>query len=126
MLGEPMARTIWGIQRYFDKRFFCINGNTVPQPSVLIRFSAFKALKEKHGFYFNPDFDYSQDLELWYRFLDSGYRIRHIPKLTTYLRQHPKQMSTIQLVPQCVERDIVIEWCCRDAGIPLPSWWGKH
>lgn len=124
--GDVSTRTSWGTQRYFDKAFFGRGGNTVSQPSVLIRLSTFKALKEKYGFYFNPDLDYCQDFELWYRFLDSGYRIRHIPKLLACLRFHSQQMSQTKYAEQCAERDIVAEWCCHDAGIPLPPWWGKH
>ena len=126
LYDTSIGRTMWGVQRYFDKALFGRGGNTVSQPSVLIRFSAFKALKEKYGFYFNPAFDYCQDLELWYRFLDSDYRIRHISKLTACLRHHPQQMSTTKRVPQCMERDIIIKKCCDETGIPLPPWWGKR
>jgi len=124
--GKLMSRTKWGTRRYFDKGFFGVAGNAVSVPSVLIRLSAFKALKEKYGFYFNPSFDLCQDFELWYRFLDSGYRIRHMPKLTSYLRLHAQQLSQTKYIEQCAERDIVAEWCCRDAEIPLPPWWGEH
>ena len=123
--GVTEDRTTWGLQRYFDKAFFGRHGNTVSQPSVLIRLSKFKELKDKYGFYFNPAFDYCQDLELWYRFLDSGCRIRHLPKLTAYLRLHEAQMSNTARPQQSKERDIVIKKMCEDTGTPLPLWYGK-
>ena len=113
-------------QRYFDKRLFGQMGNMVSVPSVLIRFPLFKKIKEKHGFYFNPHFILCGDFELWYRVLDDGYRIRHIPKLTVYLRLHPQQLSQLKYNEQCLERDVIVEWCCRDVGIPLPSWFGER
>jgi len=125
MIGEPSGRTSWGTQRYFDKAYFGMGGNTVSQPSVLIRFPAFKALKEKYGFYFNIEFPYCQDFELWYRFLDSDYRIRHIPKLTACLRIHDRQMSRIARAPQSKHRDIIIKKCCDAAQINTPPWYGK-
>jgi len=125
MLGEPSGRTFWGTQRYFDKAYFGMGGNTVSQPSVLIRFPALKALKEKYGFYFNIEFPYCQDFELWYRFLDSGYRIRHIPKITAGLRIHDKQMSRTARAPQSKHRDIIIKKCCEAAQIDTPPWYGK-
>jgi len=126
MLGDEFTeRTLWGTQRYFDKACFGRGGNTIPQPSVLIRFPAFKTLKEKYGFYFNQEFPYCQDFELWYRFLDSDYRIRHIPKLTAYLRVHDKQMSLIARTPQSKHRDIIVKKCCDAAQIDTPPWYGK-
>lgn len=124
--GTITSRTRWGTQRYFDKGLFGRTGNTVAVPSVLIRFSSLKALKKKYGFYFNPAFILCQDFELWYRFLDSGYRIRHIPQLVACLRLHSQQLSQTKFVEQCRERDIIVEWCCEDVGIPPPSWWGDH
>jgi len=123
--GVTEDRTKWGLQRYFDKAFFGRHGNTVSQPSVLIRLPQFKELKEKSGFYFNPEYDYCQDLELWYRFLDGGYRIRHLPKLTAYLRLHEAQMSNTARPQQSRERDMVIKKMCEDTGTPLPMWYGK-
>ena len=126
LYGAPTIRTRWGTQRYFDKMIFGKTGNVVAFPSVLIRFSALKALKKKYGFCFNPDFAVSQDIELWYRLLDSGYRIRHIPQLVACFRVHSRQLSQTKFIEQCRERDIVVEWCCRDVGISLPSWWGDR
>ena len=123
--GVTEDRTKWGLQRYFDKAFFGRHGNTVSQPSVLIRLPQFKELKEKSGFYFNPEYDYCQDLELWYRFLNNGYRIRHLPKLTAYLRLHEAQMSNTARPQQSRERDMVIKKMCEDTGTPLPMWYGK-
>jgi len=118
-------RTMWGIQRYFDKAFFGCHGNTVSQPSVLIRMIQFKKLKEKYGFYFNPEYHYCQDMELWYRFLDSGCRIRHLPKLTAYLRLHENQMSRTARPQQSHERDLIIKKVCDETGTPLPLWYEK-
>jgi len=124
--GTPTSRTRWGTQRYFDKRLFGRTGNVVAFPSVLVRFSALKAIKKKYGFYFNPAFILCQDFDLWYRFLDSGFRIRHIPQLVACLRLHPRQLSQASFVEQCRERDIIVEQCCQDVGIPLPVWWGDR
>jgi len=122
--GPITSRTNWGIQQYFDKSFFAKLGNTVSQPSVLIRMSAFKALKEKYGFYWNPEYDYTQDMDLWYRFLDSGYRIRHLDKIMACLRLHPNQMSRWAHAEQSVERDRVMKKMCDDTNTPTPGWVG--
>ena len=126
ILGDISSRSRWGTQHYFDKAYFGRSGNVVSQPSVLIRLPAFKAIEEKYGFYFNPAFDYCQDLELWYRFLDSGYRIRHIPKLLACLLHHPRQMSQNKFSEQSEERDIIIGRCCSETGTPHPSWFGER
>jgi len=116
------GRTTWGLQKYFDKLYLAKHGNTVSQPSVLIRYPIFKELKGKYGFYFNPEFNYCQDMELWYRFLDSGYQIRHLNKLTACLRMHWKQMSRTDQPQQTVERDFIIHKICEEYGVPPPAW----
>ena len=116
------GRTTWGMQRYFDKSYFCRFGNTVSQPTVLIRFPAFQGLRDRTGFYFNPDYDFCQDLELWVRFIENGYRIRHIPRLTAYLRLHPGQMGRVSHEGQCRELDFIVRRICGDLNMPPPAW----
>ena len=68
-------------------------GNMVCQPTVLIKMSALKALKKKYGYYFNPDDDYTQDYDLWCRFIMSGFKICRIDEAVAMVRRHPKQMT---------------------------------
>ncbi|MEE9316512.1 MAG: glycosyltransferase, partial [bacterium] len=55
-----------------------LQGNSIIQPTVLIRMSAFKELEKRYGFYFNEEYNFTQDLDLWHRFLANGFRIRRI------------------------------------------------
>jgi len=73
-----------------------LGGNRVAQNTVLIRKSSFDALKEKTGHYFNPEFEYAMDYELWVRFLRNGYRIKRIRKPLSNLRIHDLQLSTAE------------------------------
>lgn len=75
-------------------------GNYVLQPTVLIRMYAFKAMKRKYGYWFNPEYDYTQDLELWHRFLANGLKIRRIRDRVATLRRHPIRMSQTHRVDQ--------------------------
>lgn len=122
VVGIALGRTIYCPQRYFDLKHLGTHGNTVCQPTVLIKMSAFKQLKETTGFYFNPEYDYTQDLELWYRFLVNGYRIRYLDKITANLRLHELQMSRTHMKEQTVDRDRVMRAMCHQAGIPTPHW----
>jgi len=122
MVGVQLGRTLNGLQSYFDLKYLGTHGNTVCQPTVLIRMSAFKRLKEICGFYFNPEYDYTQDMELWYRFLINGYRIRYLDKITANLRLHELQMSRTHMKEQTIDRDRVMRAMCHQAGIPKPHW----
>jgi len=122
LAGIARGRTIYCPQSYFDLKHLGTYGNTVCQPTVLIKMSAFKRLKEITGFYFNPEYDYTQDLELWYRFLVNGYRIRYLDKITANLRLHELQMSRTHMKEQTIDRDLVMRTICHQAGIPKPHW----
>lgn len=73
-----------------------LSGNRIGQNTVLIRKSSFDALKKKTGFYFNPDFEYTMDYELWVRLLRHGFRITRIRKPLSNLRIHDLQLSTAE------------------------------
>lgn len=68
-------------------------GNMVCQPTVLIKMSAFKTLERKYGYYFNPNDDYTQDYDLWCRFIMSGFKICRMNEVVAMVRRHPKQMT---------------------------------
>lgn len=127
VVGNAIGRTAYGTQRYFGLKYLGNYGNMVCQPTVLIRMSAFKKLKELTGFYFNADadYDYCQDLELWYRFLINGYRIRYIDKITSTLRLHRRQLSEVYRAEQIVGRDRILKLMCDREGIPMPKWVGE-
>lgn len=127
IIGTAKGRTVYGTQRYFGLKYLGTYGNTVCQPTVLIRMSAFKKLKELTGFYFNvdSDYDYCQDLELWYRFLINGYRIRYVDKITAALRLHKRQLSDVYRAEQIIGRDRVLKLMCDHEGIPMPKWVGE-
>ena len=91
-----------------------VTGNHIAQNTVLIRKSSFNALKEKTGFYFNPEFNYTMDYELWVRLLKNGFKITRIRKPLSNLRIHDLQMSKVE-TPKVVEdafkvRALLIEW----------------
>jgi glycosyltransferase involved in cell wall biosynthesis len=83
--------------------------NTVNQPSVLIRRTAFEALKKKTGDYWNPTFEFTQDYELWLRMAQAGYLILRIRKPLASLRNYPGQMSHTHSLEQKLEFDKVQE-----------------
>ena len=109
---------------YIDLNILASRGNMVGQPTVLIRMAQFRAVKNKYGFYFNPRNDYVQDLELWYRFLSSGYKIRKLSGITptVCLRSHKDQMSRTHTEQQIDERDPLMREISRVTGIENPAW----
>ncbi len=127
VVGMAKGRTAFGTQRYFGLKYLGTRGNAVIQPTVLIRMSAFKKLKEQTGFYFNEDnlYDYCQDMELWYRFLINGYRIRYIDRITAVLRLHKLQLSQVYKPEQIIGRDHILKLICDREGVPLPKWVGE-
>lgn len=91
-----------------------LTGNYVAQNTILIRKSSFDALKQKTGFYFNPDFKYTMDYELWVRFLKNGFRITRIRKPLSNLRIYDLQMSKVEnlkVVEDALKvKNLLIEW----------------
>ena len=83
--------------------------NTVNQPSVFIRRTAFEELKKKTGHYWNPDFEFTQDYELWLRMVKAGYLILRIRMPLANLRNYPGQMSHTHSLEQKLEFDKVQE-----------------
>ena len=90
-------------------------GNMVCQPTVLIRMSAFEVIKEKYGYWFNPNRQFAQDVDLWARFLVEGYQICKIPVVTAILRRHPKRMTHRIRPQQKAEGDAIRAWLRRVA-----------
>jgi len=109
-VGKAQGRTSYWDQRYFKLKYLGTHGNTVCQPTVLIKMPAFKRLKEDTGFYFNvdADYDYCQDFELWYRFLVNGHRIRYLDKITANLRIHELQLSLTHRKEQVIGREYIM------------------
>jgi hypothetical protein len=70
----------------------------------------------------NPSYHYTQDLELWVRFLRNGYRVAKVGKVTAYLRSHPGQMSITHMDQQIVERDRILRGVSVELGVPNPVW----
>ncbi len=87
-----------------------LEANSICQPTVCIRLSAFNALKKRDGYYFNPDIDYCQDYELWLRFLLHGYsRIRRIRDYLATLRVHPVRLTLTHAQVLSVEENYLRE-----------------
>ena len=91
-----------------------LGGNYIAQNTVLIRKSSFDALKKKTGVYFNPDFKYTMDYELWVRLLKNGFRITRIRKPLSNLRIYDLQMSKVE-TPKVIEdalkvKTLLIGW----------------
>ena len=73
-----------------------LSGNRIAQNTILIKKPSFDALRKKTGFYFNPDFEYTMDYELWIRLLRNGFRITRIRRPLSNLRVHDFQMSRVE------------------------------
>ena len=82
-----------------------LEANSICQPTVCIRLSAFNALKEQDGYFFNPNLDYCQDYELWLRLLLRGYRIWRIRDYLATLRIHPVRLTETHAQPLKVEEN---------------------
>lgn len=96
-LKQPSVEP-WGAAQLPDKvRIEDFKGkNTIVQPTVLIRRSSFERLREETGFYWNPEYEYTQDYELWGRMLKSGLIIQRIRKPLACLRHYEGQMSRLR------------------------------
>jgi glycosyltransferase involved in cell wall biosynthesis len=110
-------------------KFLARHGNMVFQPTVLIKFDTWKTLRGKHGFYFNPKYDFCQDFELWIRFCMSGYRIIRLYNcvgkrlnFVAALRTHPLQMSRTHHNEQIKERDKLMRMIVEKTGAKKPTW----
>ena len=93
-----------------------LNGNRIGQNTILIKKSSFDALKKKTGSYFNPDFEYTMDYELWIRLLKNGFRITRIRKPLSNLRIHDLQMSSIEK-PKVVADSLKVQDLLKKWGI---------
>ena len=83
--------------------FKLLEANSICQPTVCIKLSSFDDIKDRDGYYFNPELDFCQDYELWLRFLLHGYKIRRIRDYLATLRQHPMRLTETQGERQAVE-----------------------
>lgn len=89
-------------------------GNTcIAQPTILLRMQAFRMLWERTGFWFNPEYEYCQDYDLWWRLLSWGFSIQYAPVATVLYRIHSGQMSRRQHDPKIHERDQIRTEICR-------------
>jgi len=84
-----------------------LKGNRVIQPTVCIKFPAFKDIKKKDGYYFNPKHHYCQNMEIWMRLIIHGYRIRRIRAVVATLRRHPLRMTRTHGAQQKAEANLV-------------------
>lgn len=109
---------------YLSPHMVARRGNMVGQPTVLIRFNQFKALRNKTGYWFRPDYDYCQDLELWFRFFKHNYLIAKLPGVnpTACLRSHDLQMSRTHMDGQVKERDVILRELARMTETQNPIW----
>ena len=100
----------------------CGRGNIIIQPTVLIRLDALRGIRVKTGMTWNPQYHYTQDLELWIRFLRNGYKVAKVGKVTAHLRSHAGQMSLTHMDQQIVERDRQLRSVSVELGLPNPIW----
>lgn len=120
--GKPRQTLSYVQIPYVTLDQLCSRGNIIIQPTVLIRLDALKAIKAKTGMTWNPNYHYTQDLELWIRFLRNGYRVAKVGKVTAYLRSHAGQMSLTHMEQQIVERDRQLRSVSVELGLPNPIW----
>lgn len=80
-----------------------LEANSICQPTVCIKLSAFNDVKERDGYYFRSVVDYCQDYETWIRFLLHGYKIRRIRDYLATLRQHNLRLTETHSKRQAVE-----------------------
>ena len=99
-------------------------GNLIGQPTVLIRLNHFRELRNRSGYWFEPNTHYVQDLELWFRFFQNNYLIAKLPRTnaTICLRAHKLQMSRTHLNEQTKERDQVMRELARMTETQNPIW----
>lgn len=109
---------------YLSPHVVASRGNMVGQPTVLIRLSHFWAVRNWSGYWFKPDLDYVQDLELWYRFFKYDYQIAKLPGVnpTVCLRAHSRQLSRTHAEGQVKERDAVLRELGRMTETQNPMW----
>jgi len=79
--------------------------NTLCQPTVLMRRNTLDYQRRRYGYVWNPEYEFTQDLELWIRLLKDGFTIRRIRKTLACLRHYPGQMSTTHADQQKREFD---------------------
>ena len=70
-------------------RAYMLFYNCIPHSSVMMRRSMFE-----DGMYYDENFRYAQDYDLWTRLLETGDHIAHLPKCIVKIRIHGDQIST--------------------------------
>lgn len=120
--GSPRQPLNYVQTPYVTMDQLCQRGNIIIQPTVLIRLDALRAIRQKTGMTWNPTYHYTQDLELWIRFMRNGYKVAKVGKVTAYLRSHPGQMSIEHMDDQIIERDRLLRPLSVDLGLPNPGW----
>ena len=120
--GSPRQTLNYTPDPYITLTHLCLRGNIIIQPTVLIKLDALQKLRTNTGMTWNPDYHYTQDLELWIRFMHHGYRAAKLGKITANLRSHPLQMSLTHMDQQIVERDRLLRALSIELGLPNPGW----
>jgi len=120
--GVPRQTLHYVDTPYISMAQLCARGNIIIQPTVLIRLDALRGIRAKTGMMWNPQYHYTQDLELWIRFLRNGYRVAKVGEVTAYLRSHPGQMSVTHMEQQIAERDRLLRGLSTELGIANPIW----
>lgn len=82
-----------------------IKKNTIVQPTILMRRECFNTLAEETGFHWNPEYEYTQDYELWIRWLMYGFTIIRLRKSLACLRHFKEQMSNLRKKEQKADFD---------------------
>lgn len=120
--GSPKQTLAYVNTPFVSLDQLCGRGNIIIQPTVLIRLDALRDIRAKTGMSWNPNYHYTQDLELWIRFMRNGYKVAKVNKVTAYLRSHAGQMSLTHMDQQIVERDHQLRSVSVELGLPNPVW----
>lgn len=70
--------------------------NVIPAPTVAIDLQVARA----ENLFFNPQFDYAEDYDLWCKYILRGYDFQVIPECLVHYRKHAGQVSNTKLALQ--------------------------
>lgn len=71
-------------------------GNVIPAPTVAMDLNVARA----ENLFFNPQFDFAEDYDLWCKYILRGYDFQVIPECLVHYRKHATQVSHTKLAQQ--------------------------
>lgn len=120
-IGEGRGVSIIAPNNLKYLRSYMLFYNCIPHSTVMMRRSMFE-----DGKYYDENYRYAQDYDLWTRILDSGDYIAHLPKCIVKIRIHGAQISTSErkieqrrLITQISRREISQIYSVTDEDMAL-------